>query len=148
MDDTLPLDFRLLEIDEKTDGPAEGSQIVDTLLGVLAGQPFHTFRLDPQHVFDEQIGKVLSGRVTLVGECKRSFGGSPEAAKTEFCKKRPLVDLLEESGAQGVGNLKDGTQHALGQRIQLIFIGVDWRLSAARIDVLARKLSRRFLSRR
>jgi len=44
--------------------------------------------------------------------------------KTEFCKPRPLVDLLEESGAQ----------HALCQRIQLIFIGVDWRLSAARID--------------
>ena len=62
-------------------------------------------------------------------------------------EQRPLVDLLEESGAQGVGNLKDGSQHALGQPIQLIFIGVDWRLSAARIDVasLARKLSRRFL---
>ena len=148
MDDTLPLDFRLLEIDEKTDGPAEGSQIVDTLLGVLAGQPFHRFQLDHQHFFDEQIGKVLSDRVTLGGDCKRSLGGGPEAAKTEFCKKRPLVDLLEESGAQGVGNLKDSTQHALGQRIQLIFIGVDWRLSAARIDVLARKLSRRCLSRR
>ena len=98
-------------------------------------QPFHPFQLDHQHVFDEQIGKVLSARVTLVGDCKRSLGGSPEAAKTEFCKQRPLVDLLEESGAQGVGNLKDGTQHALGQRIQLIFIGVPWRLSAARIDV-------------
>ena len=71
----------------------------------------------------------------IVGDCKQSFGGSPEAAKTEFCKQRPLVDLLEESGAQGVGNLKDGAQHAPGQRIQLNFIGVDWRLSAARIDV-------------
>jgi hypothetical protein len=81
MDDTLPLDFRLLEIDQKTDGLAGGSQIVDTLRGVLAGQPFHTFQLDHQHVFDEQIGKVLSDRVTLVGDCKRSFGGSPEAAK-------------------------------------------------------------------
>ena len=30
MDDTLPLDFRLLEIDQKTDGLAGGSQIVDT----------------------------------------------------------------------------------------------------------------------
>ena len=135
MDDTLPLDFRLLEIDEKTDGPAGGWQIVDTLRGVLAGQPFHTFQLDHQHVFDEQIGKVISDRVTLVGDCKRSFGGSPKAAKTGFCKQRPLVDLLKESGAQGVGNLKDGIQHALGQPIQLIFIGVDWRLSAARIDV-------------
>jgi len=42
----------------------------------------------------------------IVGDCKQSFGGSPEAAKTEFCKQRPLVDLLEESGAQGVGSLK------------------------------------------
>jgi hypothetical protein len=58
-----------------------------------------------------------------------------DAAKTEFSKQCPLVDLLEESGAQGVGNLKDGTQDALGQRIQLIFIGVHRRLSAARIDV-------------
>ena len=70
MDDTLPLDFRLLEIDEKTDGPAGGSQIGDTLRGVLAGQPFHTFQLDHQHVFNEQIGKVLSERITLVGDCK------------------------------------------------------------------------------
>ena len=35
----------------------------------------------------------------------------------------------------GVGNLKDGTQDALGQRIQLIFIGVHRLLAAARIDV-------------
>jgi hypothetical protein len=47
---------------------------------VLAGQPFHTFQLDRQHVFDEQIGQVLSDRVTLVGDCKRSLG-SPEAAR-------------------------------------------------------------------
>jgi hypothetical protein len=89
MDDTPPLDFRLLEIDEKADGPAGGWQIVDSLRGVLAGQLFHTFQLDRQHVLDEQIGKLLSDRVTLVGDCKRSFGGSPEAAKTEFCKQRP-----------------------------------------------------------
>jgi hypothetical protein len=95
MDDTPPLDFRLLEIDEKTDGPAGGWQIVDTLRGVLAGQLFHTFQLDRQHVLDEQIGKLLSDRVTLVGDCKRSFGGSPEAAKTEFCKQRALVDLID-----------------------------------------------------
>src|ERR1022692_1004516 len=71
MDDTLPLDFRLLEIDEKTDGPAGGSQIGDTLRGVLAGQPFHTFQLDHQHVFNEQIGKVLSERITLRSEERR-----------------------------------------------------------------------------
>ena len=70
MDDTLPLDLGLLEIDEKTNGPAGGSQIVETLRCVLAGEPFHRFQLDHQHVFDEQIGKVFSDRVTLVGDCK------------------------------------------------------------------------------
>jgi hypothetical protein len=39
-----------------------------------------------------------------------------------------LVDFLKKSGAQGVGDFKDGTQHALGQRIQLVFIGVHRRL--------------------
>ena len=70
MDDALPLDFGLLEIDEKTDGPAGGSQIVETLRGVLAGEPLHTFQLDHQHALDEQVGKVFSHRLTLVDDCK------------------------------------------------------------------------------
>ena len=70
MDNALPLDFGLLEIDEKTDGPAGGSQIVETLRGVLAGEPLHTFQLDHQYVFDEQVGKVFSHRLTLVDDCK------------------------------------------------------------------------------
>jgi hypothetical protein len=35
----------------------------------------------------------------------------------------------------GVGDFKDSTQHALGQRIQLVFIGVHRRSSAAETDV-------------
>ena len=34
MDDALPLDFGLLEIDRKTEGPAGGSQVVEALRGV------------------------------------------------------------------------------------------------------------------
>src|ERR1017187_506430 len=70
LDDTLPLDFRLLEIDQKTHGPAGDSQIVETLRSVLAGEPIYTFQLDHQHVFDEEICKVLSGRVAFVGDCE------------------------------------------------------------------------------
>ena len=54
-----------------------------------------------------------------------------DAAKAEFSEQGPLVDFLEKSGAQGVGDLKDGTQHALGQRIHLsVFIRVHRRLIA------------------
>jgi len=43
MDDALPLDFGILEIDEKTDGPAGGSQIVETLRAVCSpeSRPTH-----------------------------------------------------------------------------------------------------------
>jgi len=95
MDDPLPLDFGLLEIHEKTNGPAGGSQIVETLRGVLAAEPFHTFQLDHQHVFDEEIRRGLSDRVTLVVDCKGSFGGGPDAAKAEFSEQGSLVDFLE-----------------------------------------------------
>ena len=65
MDDALPLDFGLLEIDEKTEGPAGSWQVVETLRGVFVREVLHTFQLDHQHVFDEEVSKVLSHRVTL-----------------------------------------------------------------------------------
>ena len=34
------------------------------------------------------------------------------SAKAEFSEQGPLVDFLEKFGAQGVGDLKYGTQHA------------------------------------
>src|ERR1035437_9099520 len=64
-----------------------------------------------------------------IGHAPRRSGA--DAAKAEFSEQGPLVDFLEKSGAQGVGDLKDGTQHALGQRIQLI--GVPRRSSAAKL---------------
>jgi hypothetical protein len=51
--------------------------------------------------------------VTPAGDWKRSFGDRPDAAKAEFSKQRPLVELLQESG----------DRDALAQRIQPIFIG-------------------------
>jgi len=65
-DNTLPLDFGLLEIDQKTDGEAGGSEVIEALRGVLAGEPLRTVQLDHQHVFDEDVGKVFSDGVALV----------------------------------------------------------------------------------
>ena len=41
-DDTPPLDFGLLEIYEKTEGQAGGSQVVKTLRRVFVGEAFGT----------------------------------------------------------------------------------------------------------
>jgi hypothetical protein len=40
-----------------------------------------------------------------------------DAAKAELSEESTWVDLLEEADTQGVGDLKDRTQHALCQRI-------------------------------
>jgi len=68
--DTLPLDFRLLEIDEKTKAPAGGAQVVQTLRSVLVAEALHTFQLHHELVFDEKIGKILSHRLALVADGK------------------------------------------------------------------------------
>ena len=57
VNDTPPLHFGLLEIDQQTQRPARGSEVVNTLRGVIAGQALDTFQLDDQHILDENIGE-------------------------------------------------------------------------------------------
>jgi hypothetical protein len=70
MDDALPLDFGLLEIDQKTDGPAGGSQIVNALSRMFVGETFHTFQFNYEDVFNEDIGEVFSDTVVFVSDWK------------------------------------------------------------------------------
>ena len=129
IDNTLPLDFGLLEIHQKTDGAARCPQVVEALGSVLAGEALHTFQFQHERVFDQDVGKIFPHTVALVNYWKGSFGSRWDAAKAEFSQERAWIDFLEEAGTQGVGDLKDGTQHALGQRIKNI--GVHRRSSAA-----------------
>jgi hypothetical protein len=89
---------------------------------VFAGEVLGTFQLHYQNVFDQQIGEVFSDVVAFVSYCQGSLGGSPNATKGEFFEQSTLVHFLEESGAESVGDLKDGAQHAVGQRIESAFI--------------------------
>src|ERR1035437_6870912 len=66
---------------------------------IYAGRrPIYTFQLEDQHVFDEEICKVLCSE-------NSAFAASALSPKLQG----PLVHFLEKSGAQGVGDLKDGT---------------------------------------
>src|SRR5260370_39484457 len=119
MDDTLPLDLGLLEIDEKTEGPAGGSQIVETLRDVFVGEVLYTLQLDHQHVFDEDVSKIFPHGVAFVGDCKGNLSDSADPAKAEFSEESTLVHLLEESGAKGVGYFADCAKHTPSQRSEL-----------------------------
>ena len=112
MHDALPLDFGLLEIDEKTQGATGGPQVVEALCGVLIGKTINAFQLHHQHVLDQDIGKVFAHIVALVRYGKRSFSGSPNATELEFREKSTLVNpapgVLETSNmAPSTNSLKE-----------------------------------------
>ena len=88
--DSLPLDFGLLEIDEKTHSPARGPQIVETLGGVLVGKAFGTFQFHHQRVVDKEIRVILSHRMPLIDYGQRGFCDSPDAAEAHLSKQGPL----------------------------------------------------------
>ena len=68
MNDTFPLDFGFLEVDQKTQAEAGGAQIVEALRGVVIGETIHAFQLDHQYVLDEDICKILSNVAAFVGD--------------------------------------------------------------------------------
>jgi|SRR5579864_55127 len=84
LDDAPPLNFGFLEIDQKANGPARGSQIVDALRDRFIGEPIYTLQLNHQHVLDEDIGKVFSDVLALVIDSKRSLGGGLHSTEDEF----------------------------------------------------------------
>ena len=74
VDDPLPFDGWPLKIDQKTETPARGAQVVQTLGGVLGRQAFDAFQFDHQHVFNKDIGVVFSHILALIGNGERSLG--------------------------------------------------------------------------
>jgi hypothetical protein len=73
-----------LEIDQKTEAEAGGSQVVEALRGVAGGEAIHTFHFDYEKILDEEVGKVLADRVALVADRQGSLGGGPNATEGQF----------------------------------------------------------------
>jgi hypothetical protein len=102
---------------------------------VFVGQAFRTFQLDRQRVLYNEIRKILTHSVPFVDNGKKGFRGRPDASQAQLSQQSALVNLLEKSRAQRVGDLEHGVQHLLAQRIQAGVICVHLPLSAAyRID--------------
>jgi len=64
------------------------------------------------------VGKRCLRAIATRCECSASLKltvivAPPDAAKAEFTEESTWVDLFEEAGTQGVGDLKDSPQHAL-----------------------------------
>lgn len=102
IDDSLPFDFGLLKIDQKTKGAAGGSQVVDALRSVLIGEALDTLELDYQRLFNEDIGEVFSNVLAFVKYGNWRLKVSPDVTKAEFSEQSALVHLLEEAGAPSV----------------------------------------------
>ncbi len=86
---------------------------------MFVGQAVHTLKLDYELLLDENISEILSDRVTFVTNRKRGLRPSPNTAKSEFFKERPLSNFLQKSSAQSVRNLNDSANHLLSQRVKI-----------------------------
>jgi hypothetical protein len=118
INNTLPLDFRLLEIDRKADVPPRGPQVVDALRDVLVGETLHAFEFDNQNVLDKNVGRVLADALALIICGKRDLRNSPDATEAEFLKQSPFIDLLEKPRTESIGDLKDSPKYPLSQQIR------------------------------
>jgi len=112
-DDTFPLDFGFLGVDQEAERSAGGSQIVDALCGVFVGEMVDAFEFDHKHIFDEKVGEVFPNAKAFVVYFERCFGLCAEAAEGEFPEQGARIDFLQESGAEGVRNFEDGVEYAL-----------------------------------
>ena len=124
-----PLDLRFAEINEQTHCSSRGLQVVQTLRCVLLREMFDTFQLDHEHVFDENIGEVFTDASSFISDWKGSLGDGVDAPEPEFHQKRPLIDLFQEPGAEGIRNLKHGSEDSLRKPINNICVHL--RSSAA-----------------
>jgi hypothetical protein len=113
--DSFPLDFGFLEIDEEAEGSVGGPQVVEALRGVFVGETVGTLEFDDEDVFDEEVGEVFTDAGAFVAYFERRFGFCLEAAEGEFAEEGSCVDFLQESGAQGVGDLEDSVEDVFGQ---------------------------------
>ena len=62
IDDPAPFGFAILEIDQQAHTVAGASQVIEALGHVLPGQTLSALQLYNQHVFDENVDKVLANR--------------------------------------------------------------------------------------
>lgn len=74
-----------------TETPAGGSKIVYALRSMFASEAIHTFQLNHQHVFHEDVSEVVSVKVTFVVYWKGSLASGPDATKTEFSEQSAFI---------------------------------------------------------
>ena len=84
MDDSLPFDGWPLKIDQKTETPARGAQVVQALSAMLGRQAFDAFQFDHQHVFDKDIGVIFSHILALVSNGEGSLGDGLNTEEAQF----------------------------------------------------------------
>ena len=74
VDDSLPLDIGLLEVDQKGQAQAGGLEIVDALRQVFVGETICAFELDEDAVLDQKVGQVFADTLALIEDWERRLG--------------------------------------------------------------------------
>jgi len=116
-----PLEFNacVLEIHQKTDTVVRRTEIIEALREMLSGQAFDALELHDQLFFNKKICEEVADPLSFVSHRESGFGGGSDASELEFVKKGALVNSLEKSRAEGIGNFENRIQNVFSEDIEI-----------------------------
>jgi hypothetical protein len=94
VDDSLPVEFRFLEVHEQAGIEAGRSKIVEALRSVLGGETVCALQFDQNQILDENIGEVLAYGEAFIGDFKWSVMDGRDASESKFSEQGANVDLF------------------------------------------------------
>jgi hypothetical protein len=106
-DYSFPFGFRLLEVYQEAAGFSGDFKVVQTLGGVFGGEAVYAFQFDEEFVLDQDVGLVAANLAAFVVDFVFRLGYGWNAPDRKLTEKSSLVNLFEESGAEGIGDFED-----------------------------------------
>jgi hypothetical protein len=101
-----PFDFGVLEVDQKAKPESRGTQIIQTLRGVLVGETFHALQFHDQDAVHEDVGEILADRARRTLRQPDPFADETKAS--DECLGPIFQNYFDKLG---IGNLMQKTDY-------------------------------------
>jgi deoxyribonuclease-4 len=102
VDDSLPFEFWLLEVEQQRYRFSGGFEVVDALGHVFLPEVFGALQLHHKLLFYNEIGDVFANRLSFVVNGKPDLRMHVKSSGSEFPRQRTLIDLFEKTRSQRI----------------------------------------------
>ena len=117
LNESPPLHFRSLEIDQQANRPPGSPKVIQTLGRMFLRKSVGALQFNQQSIFDDDIHKVLANSLILVSDFQWNLTHSPNTAQLQFPQQRTFINLFQKSAAQSIGDFEGSAQNLLAQQV-------------------------------